>query len=376
MQAFLVILFMVVVGAVIGGVTNVIAIRMLFHPFKPYYIFKMRIPFTPGLIPKRREEIATKIGQVIEEHLITESVIHQKLNEPNTREAINDLVIKQLSKLKSDDATIRKFANQFDFDLDDLINNKLDKTIINKLNNYYYDKQATSINEILPAEVITMVDEKLDQAGDLIRERARNYLSSDKGARDIYDMLDTFFAEKGKIVGLLQMFMTKESIAERVQHELIRLTRHPKAKVIIEKVIRGEYETLKSQPLSNVVKEEQFTNISESLVHLIMTNLQLNEKMDTPISKLTPKLVDQIQVGVANAITDLIIKQASNHLSTIMTKINLRQMVENQINTFDLDYIERLIIEIANKELKLIMSLGFILGGIIGFFQGIVAIFV
>ena len=97
--------------------------------------------------------------------------------------------------------------------------------------------------------------------------------------------------------------------------------------------------------------------------------------MDTPISKLTPKLVDQIQVGVANAITDLIIKQASNHLSTIMTKINLRQMVENQINTFDLDYIE-LIIEIANKELKLIMSLGFILGGIIGFFQGIVAIFV
>ena len=376
MQAFLVILFMVVVGAVIGGVTNVIAIRMLFHPFKPYYIFKMRIPFTPGLIPKRREEIATKIGQVIEEHLITESVILQKLNEPNTREAINDLVIKQLSKLKSDDATIRKFANQFEFDLDDLINNKLDKTIINKLNNYYYDKQATSINEILPADVITMVDEKLDQAGDLIRERARNYLSSDKGARDIYDMLDTFFAEKGKIVGLLQMFMTKESIAERVQHELIRLTRHPKAKVIIDKVIRGEYETLKSQPLSNVVKEEQFTNISESLVHLIMTNLQLNEKMDTPISKLTPKLVDQIQVGVANTITDLIIKQASNHLSTIMTKINLRQMVENQINTFDLDYIERLIIEIANKELKLIMSLGFILGGIIGFFQGIVAIFV
>ena len=172
------------------------------------------------------------------------------------------------------------------------------------------------------------------------------------------------------------MFMTKESIAERVQHELIRLTRHPKAKVIIDKVIRDEYETLKSQPLSNVVKEEQFTNISESLVHLIITNIQLNEKMDTPISKLTPKLVDQIQVGVANTITDLIIKQASNHLSTIMTKINLRQMVENQINTFDLDYIERLIIEIANKELKLIMSLGFILGGIIGFFQGIVAIFV
>ena len=55
-----------------------------------------------------------------------------------------------------------------------------------------------------------------------------------------------------------------------------------------------------------------------------------------------------------------------------MKKINLRQLVEDQINTFDLDYIEKLIIEIANKELKLIMSLGFLLGGIIGFFQGVI----
>lgn len=376
MQAFLVILFMVVVGAVIGGVTNVIAIRMLFHPFKPYYLFKMRVPFTPGLIPKRREEIATKIGQVIEEHLITESVIKHKLNEPQTRDAINDLVSKQLSNLRKDDATIRKFAQQFNFDIDDLINNKMNRVVLNKLNSYYYDKQDTSINEILPAEVISMADEKLEQAGDLIRERARLYLSSDKGARDIYDMLDTFFTEKGKIVGLLQMFMTKESIADRIQHELIRLTRHPKAKVIIDKVIRDEYETLKSQPLGQVVKEEQFTHITESVVHLITTNLQLNQKVDMPLKNLAPTLIDHLQAGVASTMTDLIIKQASNHLSTIMTKINLRHMVEDQINTFDLDYIEKLIIEIANKELKLIMSLGFILGGIIGFFQGLVAIFV
>lgn len=47
--------------------------------------------------------------------------------------------------------------------------------------------------------------------------------------------------------------------------------------------------------------------------------------------------------------------------------MDLRGLIEEQINTFDLDYIEKLIIEIANKELKLIMSLGFILGGIIGF---------
>ncbi|MDT4050567.1 DUF445 family protein, partial [Staphylococcus arlettae] len=44
--------------------------------------------------------------------------------------------------------------------------------------------------------------------------------------------------------------------------------------------------------------------------------------------------------------------------------------------SFELDYIEKLIIDIANKELKLIMSLGFLLGGIIGALQGVIAIFV
>ncbi|HCY5005337.1 TPA: DUF445 family protein, partial [Staphylococcus aureus] len=75
-------------------------------------------------------------------------------------------------------------------------------------------------------------------------------------------------------------------------------------------------------------------------------------------------------------LANLIIEKLSIHLSTIMKKVDLRGLIEEQINTFDLDYIEKLIIEIANKELKLIMSLGFILGGIIGFFQGLVAIFV
>ena len=42
-------------------------------------------------------------------------------------------------------------------------------------------------------------------------------------------MLDTFFNEKGRIIGLLQMFMTKETIADRIQQELIRLTQHPQS---------------------------------------------------------------------------------------------------------------------------------------------------
>ena len=91
---------------------------------------------------------------------------------------------------------------------------------------------------------------------------------------------------------------------------------------------------------------------------------------------LMPQFVDYLEGQLSSKLANLIIEQLSIHLSTIMKKVDLRGLIEEQINTFDLDYIEKLIIEIANKELKLIMSLGFILGGIIGFFQGLVAIFV
>ncbi len=376
MHALFIILFMMVVGAIIGGITNVIAIKMLFHPFNPYYIFKMRIPFTPGLIPKRRDEIANKIGQVIEEHLLTEELIRQKLNDGQAKDAINEMIMNQLTQLKSDDMTIYNIANKFDFNIDDVIDHQMPAKVEKILNQYYESNQQKAIKDIVPQELINLVDERLDEVGDLICDRARVYLSSPKGTRDINEMLDTFFNEKGKIIGLLQMFMTRESIADRIQQELIRLTRHPKAKSIIEQVIKNEVETFKNKRLGELVANHQFKQMATKTSTLIITHFNLHDKARQPINDLAPQFIKYIENELSGKLTMIIIDQLSSNLSTIMRKINLRQLIEDQINTFDLDYIEKIIIDIANKELKLIMSLGFILGGIIGIFQGIVAIFV
>ncbi|WP_152602441.1 DUF445 domain-containing protein, partial [Planococcus sp. CAU13] len=62
---------MALIGALIGGFTNFIAIKMLFRPYKTMYIGKWRVPFTPGLIPKRRDELSTQLGRTIVQHLLT-----------------------------------------------------------------------------------------------------------------------------------------------------------------------------------------------------------------------------------------------------------------------------------------------------------------
>lgn len=376
MQTFLIIVFMMVIGSLIGGVTNILAVRMLFHPFKTYYIFNKRVPFTPGLIPKRRKEVADKIGQVVEEHLLTESLIKSKLNAPSSRQAIEEVLLNQIQKLKQEHMTLQYFANKLDLDVTHLANEKLNLVISNKLDEFYQDNQTTPIKQIIPENIEASIDSKIDLVPDLLFERASVYLNSEKGAADIASMLETFFNEKGKIVGLLQMFMTKESIADRIQHELIRLTKHPKAKAIAKQVIDNEYETMKAKNLNELVSASQYNSFKTSVTELAIGYLDVDKVSKQSFNTLMPSFIHFLEGKVSQKLTDVIIENISKHISPIMKKINLRQMIEEQINTFDLAYIERLIIDIANKELKLIMLLGFLLGGIIGLLQGIIAIFV
>ena len=72
-------LMVTMVGAVIGWITNIFAIKLLFRPLNP-----IRIPFTPftivGLIPKRRNEIATTIAEVVSQELLMKRSLMKTYN--------------------------------------------------------------------------------------------------------------------------------------------------------------------------------------------------------------------------------------------------------------------------------------------------------
>ncbi|GAU77153.1 DUF445 domain-containing protein [Fusibacter sp. 3D3] len=63
-------LILAMIGGVIGWMTNVIAIKLLFRPINP-----IKIPLTPfkiqGLIPKRKAEISKSIGEIVDQELIS-----------------------------------------------------------------------------------------------------------------------------------------------------------------------------------------------------------------------------------------------------------------------------------------------------------------
>lgn len=55
-----------IVGAVIGYVTNWLAIKMLFWPREEKLVFGFRLPFTPGLFVRRRQQFSSSIGNLVE----------------------------------------------------------------------------------------------------------------------------------------------------------------------------------------------------------------------------------------------------------------------------------------------------------------------
>ena len=66
-------------GGIIGYFTNWLAIKMMFRPHQPKHLFGMKLPFTPGLIPKERGRIAEAVATSISENLMNKEVLEKNL---------------------------------------------------------------------------------------------------------------------------------------------------------------------------------------------------------------------------------------------------------------------------------------------------------
>ncbi len=86
-------------AALIGYVTNWVAIRMLFRPHTEKRVLGLRVPFTPGVIPARRGEMAERMGSAVARHLITEESIAARLDTPEVRAHVERVVERRLDEL-------------------------------------------------------------------------------------------------------------------------------------------------------------------------------------------------------------------------------------------------------------------------------------
>ena len=83
------------IGALIGWLTNYIAIKMLFHPRDEVRIFFISVQ---GIFPKRQKDFARKLGQIVSEELISVADLTAHLKEKATSEAILNHIAQRLEE--------------------------------------------------------------------------------------------------------------------------------------------------------------------------------------------------------------------------------------------------------------------------------------
>ncbi|CCO07272.1 DUF445 domain-containing protein [Desulforamulus hydrothermalis] len=78
-----------VIGAFIGWVTNLIAVKAIFKPYRPIHI--LGLPWTiQGVVPKRRAELARSIGEVVEKELLK---VEDLINQMKSPEVLDKIVL-------------------------------------------------------------------------------------------------------------------------------------------------------------------------------------------------------------------------------------------------------------------------------------------
>lgn len=85
------ILILAVIGGLIGYITNVIAIKLIFRPINPIKIPILNLEII-GMIPKRKLEIASNVAQVIEEQFFSFDDIIENVITEQDKQIIIDYI--------------------------------------------------------------------------------------------------------------------------------------------------------------------------------------------------------------------------------------------------------------------------------------------
>ncbi len=189
---------MALVGAGIGWFTNRIAIRMLFRPQKPFKIPVMGISIQ-GLIPRRRQEIASSIGEVVDRELVSIEEIVLGLAADKNREEIIEAIKRKVDEITKDKlpGLIPGYIKEM---IVEYINNIVDQQanlVINELIENIIHKAAREMN------LRQMIEDKINQF-DLGKLEGIILAVADRELKHI----EYLGAGIGFLIGLAQAFLT------------------------------------------------------------------------------------------------------------------------------------------------------------------------
>ncbi|NNU84162.1 DUF445 family protein [Geobacillus sp. BMUD] len=375
METFVYLLFMVAVGALIGGVTNFIAIVMLFRPYEPMYVFGKRLPFTPGLIPKRRRELAEQLGKTVVEHLVTPEGLRRKLMDPSFTAHMADWGEERLRQWLARRETLVELLERFGVRSPA---ERLEALAAAQAERVYERWSETwrlrPIRDVLPAELKQTMEVRIESLAGYLADRALDYFRTEEGKRQLSGMIQRFFQERGMVGNMLQMLLGNVNFVDKVQAELDKVLRHAATREALSRLLWTEWNKWLDCPLATVEEMIGRRRIDEAVRSAVRRLVQSGGWLNRPLAELLAPYEQPLFGRLIPQAAEAVSRLLSGKIEAIVAQLELEDIVREQVESFSLRRLEAIILSIARRELKMITYLGALLGGLIGAVQGLISL--
>lgn len=284
-----------VLGAVIGYLTNEIAIRMLFRPLRPHYLFGWQLPFTPGLIPKEKGRIAHSVADAISVNLLNKETIEKTLLSDEMFSKITEGVETFFRSQSENEDSVRQYAARF-------------------LTEENVESMAVSVTDDFSKRIaLKLADSNMAAT---IAHKVVEYVSQKMASNmGVFAMIGSAFVEPA------ENFLTKH----------LDVILKERSGEIVQDMVRSHVQDFLDSTMSSHFKDREDNCLQAK---------------------------EMVLSAYKSIITD--------HLPKLMETIDVRRIVEERINDMDVEEMERLILQVMKKELRSIVWLGALLGGVIG----------
>ncbi|MBE9000453.1 DUF445 domain-containing protein [Nostoc sp. LEGE 12447] len=389
-----------VLGGIIGYFTNDIAIKMLFRPYKAIYIAGRRVPFTPGLIPRNQERLALNISKTIMGSLLTpqelQNLARRLLQTERVQAAILwllRLAIEQINTEKNEKSAkivagilrdllgeslprlLKVLARREDF-LEAQINQIFDQIL---LEFQLSEEQATRLADwllevVLPPDMLrqAIVDFLTDRTIQIIDEGFREKTSGTYwvvanlfGLRNTLTRLRTFcLDEKEATNNRLQELTQDLQIRDRIRKFLQNLSLQNLPMGTVRQLRKTTRESVRhylqnsgSDFLQGLTDSVDWENIAVVLLNRLSTSSVLSTSLEVMSQELALILDKYLEKDL-----EVIVAQAIPILS-------IDQVIVDRVKSTSPADLEAAIEGIVKNELQAIVTLGGVLGFVIGLLQ-------
>ncbi|CAM3178326.1 DUF445 domain-containing protein [Filibacter tadaridae] len=366
---------MALIGALIGGLTNHLAIKMLFRPHEAKYIGKWRVPFTPGLIPKRRDELATQLGKTVTNYLLTPETFRKKLLTPEMEKKAQGFLQQKLEDhvLHSEKTVNEWLTTAGASDGAAKAERKVMEVLDAQLFAIRRKITAGTVSEVVPEKWLLEAEGRIPTITSYILDKSEQYFSSEEGKAMFKKLIDDFLATKGTLGNMVNMFFGEsESLVGKIQREALKFIAAPGTFELVNTIIRNEWIKLQQRPVEELLSGFDWDGLFNSVKIYAEKELALESRLNRTIQDYWPDGAEWTAVNVTPVLTSFAFKQAELQMELSMRKLKIDEMVKEQVDSFPVSILEDLVLGISKREFKMITVLGAFLGGLIGIVQGLI----